>query len=115
MMVYFLYMFILGTSFTAGLPGISYSIASMIVGVIGFIAVLFKLKRLEGVMIVTYGLLLGARAFLLMPYSDIANNKSIIDFFMDVFKQRPLAEGLAAILPLAALAAYRSRRGRLGK
>ena len=115
MLIYFLYTIALGFSFSGDIRLAAYNISAIIVGTIGFFSVLFKLKRLEGVMIVTLGLLLAARAILLIPYDQLADNHSVLEFFSDILQQRALADGVGAIFPLAALAAYRSRRGRVGK
>lgn len=93
----------------------TYSISAAIIGGIGFMAVILKLKRVEATMILTMGLLLAARAILLFPSSLTADNTNIIHYLMDIVSVRPLLDGMAAIFPLAVLAAYRERRGRISK
>lgn len=91
----------------------AYSVSSIIVGSIGGLAVVFKLKRVEAVMIVTWGLLLMARAILLMPDSLSADNTNVWHYVLDILHSRPLADGVTAFMPLIVLAAYCERRGRV--
>lgn len=105
---YFTYLATLGAF---GLHGhsrfIMYSISSIIIGVIGLSAVFLKLRRLEATMLITWGFLLMARALLLIPAVSVAGNTNIIDYVFDVFNNRPLADGLSAILIFIVLASYR--------
>lgn len=58
-------------------------------------------------MLITWGFLLMARALLLIPAVSVADNTNIIDYVFDVFNNRPLADGLSAILIFIVLASYR--------
>lgn len=92
-----------------------YSISAAIIGIIGLVAVIGRLRRVEGIMLITFGFLLMARALLLLPVSMVAGNTSPIDYLADIVHNRPLLDGMVAIFPLAVLAAYRGRRGKLQK
>ena len=94
---------------------LAYGISAAIIGSIGFMSVLLKLKRVESLMIVTMGLLLMSRGVLLLPTDVIADNTSVLDYIVDVVHIRPLLDGMAAILPLSVLSVYRERRGRISK
>jgi len=92
-----------------------YSLSVMIISTVGFLSVLFKFKRVEAVMIITIGVLFMARAILLLPSGQAADNANAIDYVFDILDNRPLTDGAGAILPLAVLAAYRQRRGTISK
>jgi len=92
-----------------------YSLSVMIISTVGFLSVLFKFKRVEAVMIITIGVLFMARAILLLPSGQAADNANAIDYVLDILDNRPLTDGVGAILPLAVLAAYRQRRGTISK
>ena len=112
-----LYFFMMSASSFVTITGdarlFTYSVSVAIIGGIGFLAVITKLKRVEAIMVVTIGLLLVARAILLLPSSLTADNKNIMNYIMDIVSVRPLLDGLAAIFPLSVLAAYRERRGKI--
>lgn len=92
-----------------------YSLSVMIIGTFGCLSVLLKLKHVEAVMIVTIGVLFMARAILLLPPEQIADNSNAVDFVVDILDNRPLTDGVGAIFPLTVLAAYRQRRGAISK
>ena len=110
---YFAYILALGA---LGLHGrtrlLTYSISSIIIGLIGVAAVGLKLRRLEATMLITWGSLLMARALLLIPASTTADNHGVVDFLVDIFSNRPLADGVSAILVFVVLASYRCVRCR---
>ena len=114
--IYFLVMSLSSfVTITADRRLFAYSIASGIIGAVGLTAVICKLKRVEGIMLITFGLLLMSRAVLLLPNSAISDNTNITHYVVDIVNNRPLLDGMAAIFPMTVLAAYRERRGRIQK
>ena len=92
-----------------------YSLSVMIISTVGCFSVLLKFKRVEAVMIITLGVLFMARAIMLLPPNQIADNANPVDLVVDILDNRPLTDGVGAIFPLAVLAAYRQRRGTISK
>lgn len=93
----------------------AYGIASIIIGLIGTLAVIYKLKRVESIMLITLGFLLMVRAMILIPPQLAQDNTTLFSYLVDIAQNRPLIDGLSAIFPLTVLAAYRERRGRISR
>ena len=91
-----------------------YNAAALIFNVVGFIAVLLKLKRVEAVAIVMVALLLLSRFVLLAPLPDPAcalEADCEVSSYNRYARVRTATDGAGAILPLSVLAFYRQRRG----
>lgn len=113
-MVFFVGIVLLGlTNLDSPMRLVAYNYSSIVIGAIGLLSVIFRWKRVEGVMLVTWGLLIMARGVLLLPYGVYADNDSLQDWVLDILNNRALADGFMNALAIFVLSAYRQRRGRV--
>ena len=117
MLTYFLLMLVTSLYWLSIESPVSFAIynaAALIFNVVGFFAVLLKLKRVEAVAIVMVALLLLSRFVLLAPLPDPAcalEADCKVSSYNRYARARTATDGAGAILPLSVLAFYRQRRG----